>query len=495
MNRSYARKMHGTPRTNSKVQNMFSVENIRWWALIVLELGNVMIIIDITVVNIALAPIKTDLGFSETGLVWVVNAYMIPFAGLLLLSGKLGDVFGHRRLFLLGIAFFTLASLACGLSPSRGELLIGRALQGIGGALVSSSAFSLTLKLFTETSDRATAIGVSGIISAAGGSVGLVLGGVLTGLFNWHWIFLINLPIGAVIYGLGIVFLPPHNEAEVSKGPIDVTGAVFVTSALMLATYTVLNWNQSAVFLSSMWGYLVLAALLLLGFVLIESRVPSPLVPLRLFRTRNLTLGSIALMLLCTAIGTWYFVTALYLRIVLHSTALTAAMVFLPANVIAAGFSLVSSKIVTRIGIKTSLFMGLAVEVSGLLLLAHTPVNGDLLTDVLPAVLLLGLGGNLAFIPLLLASVADTDDSDSGVASGIINTTFTMGQTFGLALIVCFAKLRTDNLLAAGTGITGALLGGYHQAYLLGALLAGVAAAFGAALKFTIQRATTTTRA
>jgi EmrB/QacA subfamily drug resistance transporter len=452
----------------------------RWWTLVVLELGGVMIIIDMTIINVALASIKTDLGFSDAGLVWVVDGYMIPFAGLILFSGRLSDLFGHRRLFLIGVGLFTLASLACGAAWSQGVLIVGRALQGVSGAIVSATIFSLTMNLFTDTDERAKAIGISGIITASGGSVGLLLGGLLTSALNWHWIFLINVPLGAGIYALGVQLVPRSKDPlNTRRDSLDIAGAITVTSALMLATYAILADGDIPGLSNHALGLLVCAALLLFCFLTIEAHVSAPLLPLRLFRHRNLTVSSAALALLCSASGTWYFVTSLYLRLVLHASPLVTALTFLPANVISAGFALTSSALVLRLGIKVSLVIGCSLEIAGLLLLAFTPAQGDLTTHVLPSIFLLGLGGNLAFIPLLLSAMADIPTSDSGVASGIINTVFTMGQTLGLALILSVANVRTMQLLSKGNELGVSLTGGYHVAYFAGAILAALTGACG----------------
>jgi EmrB/QacA subfamily drug resistance transporter len=318
----------------------------RWWALMVLCLGVLMIVLDTTIVNIALPSIRTDLHFTETSLVWVVNAYMVTFGGFLLLGGRLGDLYGNRRMFLMGIVLFTVASLACGLATTQGMLIASRAVQGLGGAVVSAVSLSLIMNLFTEAADRAKAMGVYGFVCAAGGSIGVLLGGVLTSELNWHWIFLVNLPIGIGVYALCIALLP-NAPGQASGGKLDVGGAVTVTASLMLAVYAVVGGNEAGWSSTQTLGLLAGAIALLAVFLVIESRISVPLMPLGLFRLRNLTMSNIIGVLWAGAMFAWFFISTLYMQIVLGYTPLQVALAFLPSNIIMAGFSLgLSAKIV-----------------------------------------------------------------------------------------------------------------------------------------------------
>jgi EmrB/QacA subfamily drug resistance transporter len=451
----------------------------RWLALIVLCLGVLMIVLDSTVVNVALPSIRQDLKFTEASLVWVVNAYMLTFGGCLLLGGRLGDIYGHRRLFLLGIIFFTLASLACGLANTQALLVAARAVQGIGGAVVTAVALSLIMNMFTDPVERTKAMGVYGFVCAGGGSIGLLLGGTLTSALNWHWIFLINLPIGIAVYALCLSLLP-NIRPQAGDRRLDLWGAITVTTSMMLAVYAVVNGNELGWASAQTIGLLGVAAVLLAAFLVIEARVAMPLMPLSTFKFRNLTISNIVGVLFAGGLFAWFFISALYMQIVLGYDPLQVGLAFLPANIIMAAFSLgLSAKVVTRFGIRTPLVTGLALVAIGLALFARAPVNGEVMTHVLPSMLLLGLGAGFAFNPLLIAAMSDVAPSDSGLASGIVNTAFMMGGALGLAVLASFAAARTNTLLAEGLAMPAALTGGYHVAFLLGAAAAAAGAVIG----------------
>jgi EmrB/QacA subfamily drug resistance transporter len=454
----------------------------RWLALYVLCLGDLMIVLDTTIVNVALPSIRTDLGFSQTSLAWVVNAYILTFGGFLLLGGRLGDLFGHRRLFLIGIAVFTLASLACGLSSSKGLLIAARAVQGVGGAVVSAVAFSLIMVLFTEPVDRAKAMGVFGFVMAGGGSIGVLLGGVLTGWLDWHWIFLVNLPIGVLVFALSLRLLPKA-QAALTRKPLDVAGAITVTAALVLAVYAIVNGNQAGWTSTQTLGLLGCSAVLLAFFVWLESRLRDPLVPLSLFRRRNVATANVVGVLWAASMFAWFFLSALYLQLVLGYSPLQVGLAFLPANLIMGAFSIgLSAKLVLRFGFRPPLAVGLGLASLGLLLFVRAPVDGSFLVDVLPSMILLGVGAGMAFNPLLLAAMSEVGPEESGLASGVVNTSFMMGGAVGLALLASIAASRTDTLAASGDGNLEALTGGYHAAFLVGAIFAASAAAIGGLL-------------
>jgi EmrB/QacA subfamily drug resistance transporter len=454
----------------------------RWFALLVLCLGDLMIVLDTTIVNVALPSIQEDLGFSETSLAWVVNAYLLTFGGFLLLGGRLGDLFGHRRMFLIGITLFTAASVVCGLATTQGLLIGARAVQGLGGAVVSAVALSLIMGLFTEPGERAKAMGVFGFVMAGGGSIGVLLGGILTDVLNWHWIFLVNVPIGAVVYLLSLRLLP------VERGPagterLDVAGAVTVTTSLMLAVYAIVNGNGAGWTSAQTIGLLVASAVLLGLFLLIEARVPSPLMPLSLFRLRNLSTANGVGVLWAAAMFAWFFLSALYLQRVLGYSPLQVGLAFLPANLIMGAFSVgLSAKLVMRFGIKVPLATGLLLAAVGLVLFARAPVDGTFVVDVLPSMILLGFGAGMAFNPVLLAAMSDVEPSQSGLASGVVNTSFLMGGALGLAILASLAASRTDDQLASGADPLAALTSGYHAAFLVGALFAVAAAVLAATL-------------
>jgi EmrB/QacA subfamily drug resistance transporter len=457
-------------------------DRTRWFALYVLCLGSLMIVLDATIVNVALPSIRKDLGFSQTSLAWVVNAYLLTFGGFLLLGGRLGDLFGHRRLFLSGITLFTVASLACGLSTSQ-ELLIGaRAVQGVGGAIASAVSLSLMMTLFTEPADRAKAMGVFGFVAAGGGSIGVTLGGILTDSLDWHWIFLVNFPIGLIVVALSLKLLPAA-RIEGAGARLDIAGAITVTASLMLAVYAIVNGNQDGWASGQTLGLLAASAVLLGTFLGIESRVESPLMPLRLFRLRNLATANVVGILWAAAMFAWFFLAALYMQLVLGYTPLEVGLAFLPANLIMGAFSLgLSAKLVMRFGIKLPLAVGLLVAAAGMVLFVRAPVDGSFVADVLPSMILLGFGAGTAFNPVLLAAMSDVDPSEAGLASGVVNTSFMMGGALGLAVLASLAQSRTDSLRGSGDGALTALTGGYHAAFLLGAVFAAAAAALGAFL-------------
>ena len=410
----------------------------RWLALYVLCLGDLMIVLDATIVNVALPSIRADLGFTEESLAWVVNAYLLTFGGFLLLGGRLGDLFGHRRLFLGGIALFTLASLACGLSTTQHLLIAARAVQGLGGAVVSAVALSLLLLLFQEQGERTKAMGFFGFVMAGGGSIGVLLGGVLTDALSWHWIFLVNIPVGIAVFALSLPLLPADSTGERARGPVDVAGAVTVTAALILAVYAIVNGNGNGWLSAETLGLLAAAVVLFGAFLAIESRVSAPLVPLRLFRLRNLSVANGVGILWSAGMFAWFFFAAQYLGLVLGYNPLHVGLAFLPANIIMGAFSLgLSARIVMRFGTRLPIGVGMAMN------------------------------------PVLIAAMSDVEPSESGLASGIVNTSFMMGGALGLAVLASLAAWRTGSV-GSSTDVA-ALNSGYHLAFLVGAVFAGLA--------------------
>jgi EmrB/QacA subfamily drug resistance transporter len=450
----------------------------RWWALGVLCLGVLMIVLDTTIVNVALPSIRTDLRFTETTLVWVVNAYLLTFGGFLLLGGRLGDLYGHRRLFLAGIALFTLASLACGLATSQAVLVGARAVQGLGGAVVDAISLSLIMNLFTEPQERAKAMGVYGFVCAGGGSIGVLLGGLLTGGISWHWIFLVNVPLGIAVIGLCLLLIPA-GRGIASGNRLDVGGAVTITASLMLAVYAIVNGNQAGWTSARTLGLLAGSVVLLGAFVAIEARVRAPLMPLGLFRKRNVVTANVVGVLWAAAMFAWFFIAALYLQLVLGSTPMEVGLAFLPSNLIMGALSLgASAWLVMRWGLRVPLAGGLLCAAAGLALFARAPAGGTFWIDVLPGMVLLGLGAGVAFNPVLLAAMSDVPPEDSGLASGVVNTAFMMGGALGLAVLASVAAARTQAL--GGASSVEALSDGYHVAFAIGAVFALAAAAIGA---------------
>ena len=454
----------------------------RWLALGVVCLGVLMVVLDVTIVNVALPSIRSDLGFSETTLVWVVNAYLLTCGGFLLLGGRLGDLYGHRRVFIVGIVVFTAASLACGLATAQVPLVIARAVQGIGGAIVDAVALALLMHLFTEAGERAKAMGVYGFVCAGGGSIGVLLGGVLTDVYDWHWVFLVNLPIGVAVVALSIALLPDAGAAP-ARPRLDIGGAVSVTAALMLAVYAIVGANGAG------WASRRRSACSPPRRCCSRSSCssrrasPQPLMPLRLFRSTTLNAANAIGILWSAAMFAWFFLSALYLQRVLGCTAMQVGLAFLPSNIIMAACSLgLSARIVTRFGLRRPLVSGLVCAAVGLALFARAPVDGSIAVDVLPGMLLLGLGAGIAFNPLLLAAMSDVAESESGLASGIVNTSFMMGGALGLAVLASLAALATEGASAGGAAEAAALNAGYRLAFGVGAACALLAAGIGAVM-------------
>jgi EmrB/QacA subfamily drug resistance transporter len=449
----------------------------RWLALIILCLGDLMIVLDSTVVNVALPSIRTDLGFTETSLVWVVNAYLLTYGGFLLLGGRLGDLYGHRRMFVFGIVGFTLASLACGLATTQTLLIAARAIQGLGGAVVSAVALSLIMLIFTEDAERAKAMGVFGFVMAGGGTIGVLMGGLLTDALDWHWVFLVNIPVGALIVPLCLA-LVPDDHAGAKEQKLDVAGAVTVTLSLLLAVYAIVDGNEAGWGSLQTVGLLVAAAILMALFLIIELKMSHPLMPLGLFRSRNLSVANLAGVLWAAAMFAWFFLSALYMQLVLNYSPMEVGLAFLPANLIMGAFSLGwSAKLVTRFGIRGPLAAGLLLAAAGLALFARAPVDGGFWIDIMPGMTLLGLGAGIAFNPILLAAMNDVGPSESGLASGVVNTSFMMGGALGLAILASLSAAETADALAAGATMPVALNEGYQVAFLVGAVCAAVAGA------------------
>ncbi|HDR9071767.1 DSBA oxidoreductase [Burkholderia vietnamiensis] len=461
----------------------------RWYALIVLCLGVLMIVLDSTIVNVALPSIGADLHFTGTALVWVVNAYLLTFGGFLLLGGRLGDLYGQRRMFLAGLVVFTLASLACGVAPSQTLLIAARAVQGFGGAVVSAVSLSLIMNLFTQPGERARAMGVYGFVCAGGGSLGVLLGGLLTSTLSWHWIFLVNLPIGIAVYAMCVALLP-RVRVPADAARLDVAGALTVTASLMLAVYGIVGGNEAGWLSPQTVGLIGAALALLAAFIAIEARVAHPLMPLTLFAARNVALANVIGVLWAAAMFAWFFLSALYMQRVLGYGPLQVGLAFLPANLIMAAFSLgLSARIVMRCGIRGPIAAGLLIAACGLALFSRAPVDGGFVWHVLPGMTLLGIGAGVAFNPVLLAAMSDVEPADSGLASGIVNTAFMMGGALGLAVLASLAAARTETLAAARAAPLDALNGGYHAAFAVGAAFAAAAGLLGLALRIRRQDA------
>jgi EmrB/QacA subfamily drug resistance transporter len=447
----------------------------RWLALYVLCTGVLMIVLDVTVVNVALPSIKNDLDFSQSNLAWVVNAYLIAFGGLLLLSGRIGDLIGFRRVFIAGLAVFTGASLLCALSQSQEMLIAARFIQGAGGALASAVTLGMIVTMFPEPREQAKAIGVYGFVASAGGTIGLVAGGVLTDLINWHWIFFVNVPIGLATALFALRLVESRPGIGISEGA-DVPGAVLVTTGLMLAVYTILGVEEH--------GWTSAQTLILAGvsialvatFVARQARIAKPLMPLRLFHSRNVSGANIVMALLVVGMFGLFFLGALYLQLILGYDPLEVGLAFLPATLVMGTLSLrFTDKLNMRFGPRAVLITGLFFLVTAMLLFARTPVDGDYWIDLFPLMLIFGFGAGVSFPALMMLAMSGATPSDAGLASGLVNTTGQVGGAVGLALLATISTERTGSLLGDGESTTAALNGGFHLAYLIGAALAAVA--------------------
>jgi EmrB/QacA subfamily drug resistance transporter len=444
----------------------------RWISLYVLCAGVLMIVLDVTVVNVALPSIQDDLGFSQSSLAWVINAYLIAFGGLLLLAGRFGDLIGRKSVFLTGLGVFTVASLVCGLAQSEGMLVGARFVQGIGGAMTSAVVLGMIVTMFPDPREQAKAIGVYAFVASAGGSVGLIAGGVLTQAISWHWIFFINIPIGIATAVLAHRLLEDNEGLGLAKGA-DVPGAVLITAALMLGVYTIVKpaaedgWGSAGAL-----GLGAVALALLVAFIARESRTANPLVPLRIFRSRNVTGANVIQALTVAGMFGMFFLGALYLQVVLGYDALQTGLAFLPCTIVMGTLSLrYSEKLITRFGARTLMFPGLSLIAAGLALFMLAPVDGSYVVHVLPVTVLLGFGVGVCFPALMTLAMSGATPQDAGLASGLVNTTAQVGGALGLAVLATVSATRTEGLLDDGESTASALTSGYHLAFLIGALL------------------------
>jgi EmrB/QacA subfamily drug resistance transporter len=464
---------------------MAADERRRWPALYVLCVGMLMIVLDATIVNVALPTIQEDLGFSQNDLAWVVNAYLIAFGGLLLLSGRIGDLIGQRRIFLIGLGVFTGASLLCALAQSQGVLIGARFVQGVGGALTSAVILGMIVTMFPEPREQAKAIGAYTFVAVAGGSIGLLLGGVLTETINWHWIFFVNIPIG-VATALAAIRLVPDREGIGLSAGADLPGAVLLTCGLMLFVYTILGVAEEG------WGSsqtLLLGAIsigLLIAFVARQARVANPLMPLRLFRSRQVSGANLVQALMVVGMFAMFFLGALYMQRILGYDALQVGLAYLPLTIVMGTMSFrFTGQLNLKYGPEATLVPAMIFIVAGLLWLARTPIDANYVLDLLPSMILIGLGAGLGFPSLMTLAMSGVSESDSGLASGLVNTSVQVGGAIGLAVLATFATERTEGLLADGEPAAEALNSGYHLAYLIGAGLVLVAIA----IAFTTLRA------
>jgi EmrB/QacA subfamily drug resistance transporter len=452
----------------------------RWLALVVLCTGFLMIVLDQTIVNVALPSIKRDLHFSTSGLAWVINAYLIAFGGLLLLVGRIGDLLGRRRMFLAGLAVFTLASFVCGISDSQGMLVAARFVQGVGGAMTSAVILGMIVTMFPSPAERAKAIGVYSFVASAGGAVGLLAGGVLTQAISWHWIFFVNLPIGVATAAFTVRLLPDDRGAGRRQGA-DLVGALLLVASLMIGVYAIVETSTYAWVSAHTLGFGGAAVVLMAAFIVRQATTAEPLMQLRVFRSRDVTGANLIQLLLVAGLFGVFFLGALYMQQVLGYDALQVGLAFLPLAfgiaVMSLGFS---ARLIARFGPRLTLIPGLALVGISLVLFHAAGDHARYLPDLLPALAPLGIGSGIAFPALMTLAMSTATPEDSGLVSGLVNTGQQVGGAIGLSILTSLSTRHSSALLHAGRPAIEALTGGYHLAFEIGAI--AVAAALGLAI-------------
>jgi EmrB/QacA subfamily drug resistance transporter len=477
--------MHDTTElpglNDSRTRRAASGDRSRWIALVVLCTGMLMIVLDVTIVNVALPSIQADLRFSQAGLAWVVNAYLIAFGGLLLLAGRLGDLAGRRNVFLAGLGVFTAASLLCGMAQTQWMLIGARFLQGIGGAFTSAVILGMIVMMFPEPREMAKAIGVYAFVASAGGAVGLLAGGILTQAINWHWIFFVNLPIGIATAVLATRVIPRDQGTGLGNGA-DVAGALLITGAMMLSVFTIVKPAAEDGWLAGRTlAFGIVSLALLAGFVLRQRTARNPLMPLRILATRNIAGANLIQLLSVAGMFGMFFLGSLYLRLVLGYSPLRIGLAFLPVTIMMGTLSVrYSDRISARFGARTTLISGLALIAAALVLFTQAPVGGGYASHILPVTMLMGTGAGLAFPALMTVAMTGVTPADVGLASGLVNTTAQVGGALGLAVLATVSAGRTSTLAARGQSAPAALTGGYHLAFWIAAGLATAAIAVAA---------------
>jgi EmrB/QacA subfamily drug resistance transporter len=457
----------------------------RWIALGVIVAAQFMVVLDVAIVNVALPSIKTDLGFTEASLQWVITAYAIMFGGVLLLGGRMADLLGRRRLFIAGLALFTIASLLSGLAWSEGSLIVFRALQGLGGGLLSPAALSILTTTFAEGRERNMALGVWGAVSGSGGAAGVLLGGLLTSSIGWSWIFFINIPVGIVVIALTPLFVR-ESRAELDHRHFDVAGATSITAGLMLLVYALTKATEDGWGTATTIGLLAASAALVVAFVVIEVRSKAPLLPMRIFRLRTLTAANVTGFLVGSALFSQFFLLTLYMQQVLHYSPIQTGVAYLTLTLAIITFAAVAQGLVTRIGIRRVLPFGLALSAAALVLFTRLPVDGHYFWDLFPGFLLSGIGLALAFVPMTIAALVGVKEADAGIASGLINTSQQIGGAVGLAVATTIATTFTsryvDSHAAVTAGSPAALNYGFEITFYVLAGLAALASVLAAVL-------------
>jgi EmrB/QacA subfamily drug resistance transporter len=453
------------------------LERRRWIALVLLCMAQFMVVLDASIVNVALPTIGRALDFSESNLSWVVNAYVLTFGGFLLLGGRMADLLGRRRIFMAGLILFALASLAGGFSDSEGQLIAARAVQGLGAALLSPAALSIVTTIFRDGAERNKALGVWGAVAGSGGAAGVLLGGVLTDGLGWEWVLWVNVPIGIAAAAIAPILIAEGRSTSATRA-FDVAGAISITAALSILVYALVDATDAGWGSAQTIGLLAASAVLLAIFIAAELRSAAPLVPFRIFRLRTLTGANVVGLLVGASLFSMFFFISLYMQQVLGYSPIKSGLSYLPLAltiIVAAG---VASQLVTRIGYKPVLVTGLGFIVAGLVWFGQVSPGGNYVDDVLPASILAAIGLGFSFVPVTIAAVAGVGEHESGLASGLINTSQQVGGALGLAILATVANSRTGDVMAAAHGskaaLPNALTEGFQSAFLTGAALAAL---------------------
>jgi len=451
---------------------MVTSERRRWLALALLSAVQFMVVLDIAIVNVALPSIKVDLGFSQENLQWVISAYALVFGGFLLLGGRAADVLGRRRVFLVGVVVFTLGSLFAGLAWSEASLITARAFQGLGAAIISPAALSILSVTFAEGRERNVALGVWGAVGGFGAAAGVLLGGILTDALSWEWIFFVNVPVGIAAFVLAPFLLSESRDARVTR--FDVPGAVFVTAGLSSLVYAITQAGQQGWLSGRTLGFTAFSVVLLAAFVIWELRYPEPLMRFGLLRTRTVAGANVGGFILGTATFSMFLMLTLYMQQVLGYSAMKTGVAYLAVAGTAILWSAVAAQLVTRLGVKPVLVIGMSALTGGLAWFTQVSVDGSYVTDLLPGFLLVGLGLGFSFVPISIAALAGVEPAEAGLASGLINTTQQIGGALGIAALSTIAVSSTDDSVAAGTAMPQALVNGFTDAFVAGLIVAAI---------------------
>jgi EmrB/QacA subfamily drug resistance transporter len=462
-----------------------AIDTRRWIALIVVCMAMLMSALDSSIVNVALPSIQRDLHFAQGNLTWVVDAYLIAFGSFLLLAGRLGDLLGRKKVFLSGVALFTASSLVCALAQSQAMLITARFFQGMGGAVSTSVIVAIIVTEFSGAAERAKAMSAYLFVAVGGGSIGLLVGGILTQAVNWHWIFVINVPIGILTLLMGSFLIKENAGLGVREG-LDITGSLLMTGSLIIGIYAVVKASAYGWLSGHTLGFGAIAAVLMATFIAFESRIEKPIIPLRILKLRSLTASSVVRGLTFSSMFAVFYFGALYLEKVLGYAPLRTGIAFLPMTLAMAVMSLgVTSRLLLRYGPMKLLVPGMSAVIVGLLLLTQTSVQTNYFTSILPAFLLLGFGMSVSAVPLLTIAMADVPRADAGLASGIVNVSMWLASSVALAVFGTLAASKTTTLLTSGSSKASALVAGYHVTFLIGATFA----ALGLAVTMVVLRA------